>query len=178
MDDLSLHVLDIAQNSIFAGAKKIVIRVEEDPDMDRMAIEVVDDGVGMGEAEAKAAQDPFTTSRKGKRVGLGLPLLAEAARNTGGDLELTSKPGQGTTIRVWFRFSHVDRQPLGDMTDTLMTLIAGCPDLILRYEHRRPGLDFVFDSSELREELGDVPITHPLILGGIRRALKDALKDD
>jgi hypothetical protein len=177
MEDLSLHVLDIAQNSVFAGAKRIVIRIEEDPANDRLAIEVGDDGRGMAEADVEAALDPFTTSRPGKKWGLGLPLLAEAARGAGGDLELTSRPGCGTTVRVWFRYSHVDRQPLGNMIDTLMTLIAGCPGVGFRYEHRREGTDFVFDSSELQEELGDIPITHPEILGMIRRFLEMGLKE-
>jgi hypothetical protein len=177
MDDLSLHVLDIAQNSILAHAAKVAIRVEEDFENDRLTLEIEDDGDGMDEATAKAAVDPFGTSRPDKNWGLGLPLLGEAARATGGGIEIDSTPGEGTIVRVWFGYSHVDRQPLGDMTDTIMTIVASHPELHLHYEHVRAGEEFVFDTEELKEQLGDVPLTHPGILGAIRRALEDALSE-
>jgi hypothetical protein len=176
MEDLSLHVLDIAQNSVLAKAQRIVIRVEEDPEKDWLAIEIADDGVGMDEETARAVLDPFVTSRN-KKVGLGLPLLAEGARATGGGIRLDSKPGEGTTVQVWFGFSHVDRQPLGNMADTIMALLAGNPEVSFRYEHVRSGDEFFLDTEELKKELGNVPITDPGILGGIRRALEDALEE-
>jgi hypothetical protein len=175
MEDLSLHVLDIAQNSVLAHARRIVVRIEEDVENDRLLLEVADDGDGMDEATARAVIDPFVTSREGKTWGLGLPLLGEAARATGGGIEIDSQPGRGTTVRVWFGYSHVDRQPLGSMTDTIMTLVAGSPELDFRYEHVRPGLEFVFDTAELKRDLGDLPITDPGVLGAIRRALDEAL---
>lgn len=178
MDDLSLHVLDIAQNSVLARATRIAIRVEENPEDDRLVLEIVDDGEGMDEATARAALDPFMTSRSGKKWGLGLPHLREQARATGGDLELVSVPGRGTTVRVWFGYSHVDRQPLGDMGETVLTLIAGNPDLTIRYEHVRAGEEFVLDTGELRKELGGTPLADPGILGALRRALRRALEPD
>ncbi len=176
MEELSLHVLDIAQNSILAHAARIVIRVEEDPENDRLTIDIEDDGAGMKEEEVRWALDPFSTSRPGKRVGLGLPLFGEAARSAGGGFEVRSRLGRGTTVRAWFVYSHPDRQPLGRMTDTLLALIASRPDVDLRYEHVRPDGEFILDTSDLKRELGDRPITDPEILSALRRALNAALE--
>jgi len=175
MEELSLHVLDIAQNSILAHAGRIVIRVDEDPEADRLTIEVEDDGIGMKEEDVRWAMDPFATSRPGKKFGLGLPLFGEAARASGGDFEVTSRPGKGTKVRARFGYAHPDRQPLGRMTDTILVLIAGHPDIALRYEHTRPEGEFVLDTADLQQELGDRPITDPEILSAIRSALNDAL---
>jgi hypothetical protein len=177
MEDLSLHVLDVAQNSVLAHAKRIEIRVDENPQEDRLTIEIVDDGVGMDEAAVARATDPFVTSRPGKKVGLGLALLAEAARAAGGDIRVESCVGKGTTVRAWFAYSHVDRQPLGRMGDTVLTLVAGHPEIDLRYEHVRSGETFVLDTADLKLELGSVPITDPAVLSSLRRALDDALKE-
>lgn len=174
MEELALHVLDIAQNSILAEATRIVIRVEEDPEGDRLTIEVSDDGVGMDDAAVRSASDPFTTSRPGKRVGLGLPMLREAARAAGGDLKVTSRAGGGTTVSVSFGYGHIDRQPLGSMPDTILTLIAGHPEVSLRYEHIRSGREFVLDTVELEEELGKGSLTSPAVLRGIREAMERA----
>jgi signal transduction histidine kinase len=105
MEDLSLHILDVAENSISSSAGRIEIRINEDAENDVLTIEIKDDGKGMDEQTLQKALDPFFTTRTTRRVGLGLPLLAQAARETDGKIELHSSPGQGTTVRATFCYS-------------------------------------------------------------------------
>jgi heterodisulfide reductase subunit A len=139
MEDLSLHVLDVVENSVAASARRVVIRIVEDTELDLLLIEIADDGDGMDRETVQKALDPFFSTRGTKRIGLGVPLLAQAARECGGDLELMSELGAGTTVRARFRLSHPDRKPLGDMLETVRTLRAGRTELEIEYEHRRNG---------------------------------------
>jgi len=137
MEDLSLHILDIVENSISASANRIEILIAEDTHRDLLCLEIKDNGKGM-DAEARVrALDPFFTTRTTRRVGLGLPLLAQAARESGGKLEITSEPGRGTTIKAVFQLSHPDRKPLGDIAETLRTILSGRPELDLQFEYKR-----------------------------------------
>jgi len=137
MEDLSLHILDIVENSVAASARQIQIRIDEDTVNDRLTLEICDDGQGMDDETRKKVLDPFFTTRTTRRVGLGLPLLAQAARQSGGDLEVESVPGQGSKVRAVFRLSHPDRKPLGDIASTLGAILAGKTELDLVFEHRR-----------------------------------------
>ena len=148
MEDLSLHILDIAENSISASAKRIEIRIDEDEANDLLTIEIKDDGKGMDEQTMKKVLDPFFTTRTTRRVGLGLSLLAQAARETDGNLELDSRNGEGTTVRASFRFSHPDRKPMGDVLETIRTLVAGHPEIDFLYEHRKNDSVYRFDTRE------------------------------
>ncbi|MFH1717882.1 MAG: ATP-binding protein [Planctomycetota bacterium] len=148
MEDLSLHILDIAENSISGSAKTIEIRIDEDRTKDLLTIEIKDDGKGMDEQTLQKALDPFFTTRTTRRVGLGLPLLAQAARESGGGIELDSKPGRGTTVRATFAYGHVDRKPMGDIDETILTLVAGHPEIDILYEHNRNGSIYHFDTRE------------------------------
>ena len=139
MEDLSLHILDILENSVAASARTIEITIVEDTAADRLSLEISDDGEGMNEEVRGRALDPFFTTRTTRRIGLGLPLLAQAARDTGGDLELESAPGKGTTLRASFELSHPDRKPLGDLSATLGAILAGKPELDLRFEYTTDG---------------------------------------
>ena len=148
MEDLSLHILDIAENSIAASAERIEIRIIEDRAKDLLTIEMTDDGKGMNEQTLKKALDPFFTTRTTRRVGLGLSLLAQAARDTGGNLELSSGPGEGTTVKASFRLSHPDCKPMGDIGQTIKTLITGHPEIHLLYEHKKDNSTYRFDTRE------------------------------
>ncbi|MFH1012083.1 MAG: ATP-binding protein [bacterium] len=152
MEDLSLHILDIVENSIDAGARRIQIEICEDSKQDLLSIEIADDGKGMDEGTLKKALDPFFTTKTIRKVGLGLSLFQEAARQANGDLLIQSKVGQGTTLRATFQHSHVDRKPLGDMGKTLMTLLIGHPTIGLRYLHRRDGRDYELDTEKFPSE--------------------------
>lgn len=139
MEDLSLHVLDVVENSIRASARHVMIKVVEFTEIDLLVLEISDDGEGMSRETVQRALDPFYTTVDSKRIGLGIPLLAQAARECDGSLELMSEIGTGTTIRARFRLSHPDRKPLGDMAATVRMLLAGRPGLRIEYEHRRDG---------------------------------------
>jgi len=176
VEDLSLHILDIVENSLAAGARRVEIRIEEDLKADRMTLEISDDGSGMDEEMLQRVLDPFFTTKTTRRVGLGLPLLAEACRMSNGQLSLKSCPGKGTTVRAIFQHSHIDRKPLGNMGDTLITLIVGHPEVDLRYEHRKGDADFSLDTREIRDELGNVPLNDPQIIRALREGIFSGLR--
>jgi len=137
MEDLSLHILDIVENSIAASASRVRIVIEEDTRGDRLSLEIRDNGKGMDAEARKKALDPFFTTRTTRRVGLGLSLLAQAARESGGDFELDSEPGRGTTVRAVFQLSHPDRKPVGDVAETLRTILCGQPELDLEFQYKK-----------------------------------------
>jgi len=148
MEDLSLHILDIAENSIAAAAKKIEIIIDEDKDKDLLTIEIIDNGNGMDQETLKKALDPFFTTRTTRRVGLGLSLLAQAAKESGGKMELNSKPHRGTIVKATFRLSHPDCRPMGDITETIRTLITAHPEIDFVYEHQKDNSIYRFDTRE------------------------------
>lgn len=152
MEDLSLHILDIAENAIRASAKRIEIMVEENEEKNLLSIEIKDDGQGMDDETTKRTLDPFFTTKTARRIGLGLPLIAQSARESGGDIELSSKLGRGTKVRVTFRYDHPDRKPLGAMDETMLTLIASNPEIRFIYTHRRGDLVYRLDSKEIEAE--------------------------
>jgi len=168
MRELSMHILDIAQNSIAAGAKMVRIDVVEDHAADTMTITVADDGSGMDAWTAQRIRDPFVTSRTTREVGLGIPLFAAAAERCGGGLEIISAPGVGTTVRAIFGLSHIDRAPLGDMAGTLMALSVCNPDVDFVYNRVQGDESFHFDTRDVRAELGSVPLNHPEVAAFIR----------
>jgi DNA mismatch repair ATPase MutL len=149
MEELSLHILDIVENSLRAGAKDVGISIIDDSQTDSLTIEINDDGSGMDAATLKQAFDPFFTTQSVRKVGLGLSLFREAARATGGDLSVVSSPDQGTRIKATFQKSHVDRQPLGDITKTLKTLLVANPEVRFRCTHRIDDEISQFDSAEI-----------------------------
>ena len=163
MKELSLHLLDLVQNSIEAGAAKIEIKIDEDFKTDVLAMEVSDNGRGMSEEQIAQVLDPFYTTRKTRHIGLGLPLLLEACRRCEGNLEIHSHPGKGTTIKATFRHSHIDRAPLGDIPSVLMTVLFAENQIDWLYSHKVNQEEFRLESSEIRKELVDIPITHPKV---------------
>ena len=152
MQDLSLHILDIAENSISALAKRIEIRIDEDQTNDLLTVEIKDDGKGMDEQTLKKAIDPFFTTRTTREVGLGLSLLAQAAQQADGRIELSSAPGGGTTVKATFRFTHPDCKPVGEIHETIRTLIAGNPNIDFLYEHKRNDSTYRFDTREMNRK--------------------------
>lgn len=134
MEDVSLHVLDIVENALRAGAKNVLVRLAQEKDANRLVLEVTDDGAGMNEETRSKSLDPFFTTQRGKRVGLGLPFLAQAAEEAGGKLEVRSAPGKGTTVRATFELSHIDRKPLGNLEETMRCLRATHPEVCFHLE--------------------------------------------
>jgi signal transduction histidine kinase len=172
MKDLSLHILDIVENSVAASADKIEIRISEDKKKDLLSVEVIDNGVGMDRKTVEKALDPFYTSKTVRRFGLGLPLLSEAAKAANGHLSIQSKKGEGTRIKADFQSSHVDRKPLGDMAQTIITLVMGSPEVDLIYVHKKNSHTYRFDTRKIRAQLMETPINSP---SGIRM-IKEVLK--
>jgi hypothetical protein len=177
MLELSKHILDIAENSIRAGCRTVSITIIEDMTTDTLTLEISDDGKGMSAEELKKALDPFYTTKKVRRVGLGLPMLKLAAELTGGSLRLDSTRGRGTTVNVAFGHSHIDRQPLGDIGLTIISLIVGSPGVDFVYTHRKSGREYRLDTRDIRCELGDVPIEHVEVLLLIRGDIEQGTRD-
>lgn len=148
MEDLSLHILDIAENSISSSAGRIEIRIEEDPARDLLSIEIKDDGKGMDEQAVQKALDPFFTTKPARRIGLGLSLLAQATRECDGTIELSSRPDCGTTVRATFRTNHPDCKPMGDVYETIRALVAGHPQIDFLFELKTNGSVYHFDTRE------------------------------
>jgi len=170
VEDISLHILDIVENSIRADAKNVEIVLSRDAGHDLLRIEINDDGKGMGPETLAKVRDPFFTTKR-KKTGLGIPLLAKAAEQSGGQLIVDSVPEKGTRISVVFRWSHIDRPAIGSMTDTLLALIAGHPDRDFVYEERDGGRVFRFDTREIKDDLDGVPIASPAVIDAIRDLL-------
>lgn len=149
MKDLSLHILDVVENSIRAEANRVKILVVEEEEKDMLTLKIEDNGKGMNKEILSRAAQPFFSSKPGRRVGMGLALLAQAAREANGKFEIASTPETGTRITATFRYSHPDRKPLGDIPATLETLIAGNPRVDFIYEYRK-GLEVIrFDTREV-----------------------------
>ncbi|VBB06326.1 Hypothetical protein LUCI_1557 [Lucifera butyrica] len=161
---MSLHILDLVQNSVEAGAGRVELGVAEDLKQDTLTIRVTDDGRGMSEETRRKVLDPFVTTRTTRRVGLGLPLIDMSTQRCGGYLIVQSQPGKGTVVEAVYRHSHLDRPPLGNMVETLKTIMVGNPKLDFCYEHRVNGNHFIIRLSDIREALGNVPLTHPDVL--------------
>jgi signal transduction histidine kinase len=137
MEDISLHILDVAENALSAGADRIEIRIFEGRKKDVMRIEIKDNGCGMDERTLKQALDPFYTTKSGKRVGLGLPLFAQAAREAGGGIEIQTASGKGTHVCATFQLSHPDLKPMGDVLATMAILACAHPQVRFVFEHRQ-----------------------------------------
>ncbi len=168
MKEISLHILDVVQNSLEAGATRVTIDVNEDRASDILSVAIADNGRGMPPELAARVTDPFVTTRKTRRVGLGLPLFAATARQTGGTLTVGSTEGEGTQVTATFGLSNIDRPPLGDMATTLACLLVANPSLDLEYRHRSGGREFIFRAAEFRERLDGVSFSNPAIYGALR----------
>ena len=177
MKELSLNILDIAQNSIKAHAKHLTIALTQENNW--LSVAITDDGVGMSPEFAAEAANPFTTTRTTRKVGMGLPLFKLAAEQTGGTFSIVSRQAQfegdehGTTVLATFNTSHVDCEPIGDIVSTILTLIQGNPELSLTYINNRDGEEQRLSTDEMREILGDeVPLNSPEVLAWAREFLQ------
>jgi hypothetical protein len=167
--------MDVAENGITAGARRICILIEEDLAENRLKIVIKDNGKGISSDMLSKVTDPFVTSRTTRRVGLGLSLLKEAATRCDGDFMIESEPGKGTVVTATFRHDHIDRAPLGDIAGTIAVLIAGNPDVDFVYDHVIDGKSFSFDTGKLRMELGKSP-ADPNVLFHLRKQIEGELE--
>lgn len=177
MRDISLHILDIAENSVKAGAKNIIILVDEDIKKNELTLEITDDGRGMKQELAEKAADPFVTSRTTRKVGLGISLLKEAAKAAEGGLKILSKENEGTKIKAWFKYDHLDRKPLGNIAETIISLILMSADAEISYIHRKNGEEFIFDTKEIKNQLDVITLNNSEILKGLKVLINNKLKE-
>ena len=173
--ELALHILDVVENSVNAGATLVTIEVIEEMTVDRLTIRVADNGRGMDAEAVQRAADPFFTTRTTRRVGLGLPFLKQATELCNGSFSIESVLGKGTTVTAAFQHSHINRMPLGDLSNTILTLVVGYPQTDLVYRHKLDERSFEFDTRPIKAELGDVPLSEPSVIEYLRREISDSL---
>jgi len=173
MRELSMHILDLVQNSIAAGATTVNISVAADTISDLLTIEISDDGRGMSPEFVERVRDPFTTTRTTRRVGLGIPMFEEAAKACDGGLVITSELGSGTSLAATFDLGHIDRAPLGDIASTLVALIAANPEIRFCYTQSVDHKEFDLDTDEIHLQLGEAPIDDPSVLKWIGEYVKE-----
>ena len=183
MQDISLHLLDIIENSVRAAAKNIKVRVINDRKQNLLRIIVEDDGVGMDTGTLEMAQNPFYTSKekRAKKVGLGIPLFKQNAELANGSFNMTSEPGFGTVLTADFELDHIDRMPLGNLKDTLLGVIIGHPDvdfqITLLFREKGREQSFHFSTAAIKEELGDIPLTYPDVIEYIDQSLQEGIQN-
>lgn len=161
MKEIALHILDIVQNSIRANAGIIRIAISENAAADDYLVSITDNGKGIPPEILINVTDPFTTSRKTRKVGMGLSLLKHSAEQTGGWLQISSEPGIGTTVSCRFGLTHLDRPPTGNIATTIYQLLSAYPDIQFIYTHQTTCGEYIFDTVEVKEALGDLPVTMP-----------------
>jgi hypothetical protein len=174
MENICQHLMDLAENSTAAGAGLIEIRIAEDEPADLLTIEIKDDGAGMAAEAVCEVNGPLTDC---KVCGMGLTLFSRACQEAGGKMEAHSAPESGTLLRGTMRLSHEDGLPLGDVDETLITLIMGSPgvDWVLRREKVRADgtrAELCLDTRVFRAEVGSVPLSHPEVIRQIRASLR------
>jgi signal transduction histidine kinase len=172
MRDLSLHILDICMNSIKAEATLIEIIIDEQPNQDLLRVVIKDNGKGMDEVAIKQVFNPFYTTRQTRRVGFGLPLLEQNVKLTGGNLQLQSKLGEGTWIEANFCYSHIDRVPLGDLDETILSLIRLEPEREFVFTHIKGEEQYTLDTRSVKAVLEAVPIHHEYVIQWLKEDLK------
>ena len=173
MPEISLNLLDVAENSIRAQASLVEIEVDVQPAQDILAVTIRDNGRGMTAEEAAHAEDPFFTTRTTRKVGLGIPFFRQAAVSTGGSFQIDSEKGKGTTVRAVFVLSHIDRMPLGDISSVIHTLIVFNEHVSFRYTYRYGERSCVLDTRRMREILGeDISFREPEVSAFIKEYLE------
>jgi len=161
MPEIALHILDLVQNSIRAGAGWIRILLTVSKAADVLRVEITDDGSGMSEEFAANVTDPFTTTRQTRRVGLGIPFFKAGCEAAGGGFALSSVLGQGTTISGYYQLSHIDRPPLGSYAETVHLILISNPEIRFTLSFESDNGSFELDTDEVRAILGDLPINTP-----------------
>ena len=173
MNELSLNVLDIAQNSVKAQATLIEISVNADTAADLLTIVIRDNGKGMSSEQLERVCDPFFTTRTTRRVGLGIPFSKLAAESAGGDFSIESQEGKGTSVTASFVISNIDRMPLGDMCATIHALVTMNTSIDFVYTLRVDSREFVLDTRQMREILGGISFDAPEVSAFIMDFLRE-----
>jgi len=175
--ELALHILDIAENSIAAGASQIAIGIRKDTRNDELVITVKDNGHGMDDELIAKVMDPFITSRTTRKVGLGIPLLKQAANACNGDLTIQSQPGKGTLLTAKFQECHIDRMPIGNLADTFLTLLLGTPEVNWVLDYQVNDEIFHFDDTEVKEVLDGMSLTDYRVIEYLTNTIQNGINN-
>ncbi len=177
MNDLSLHILDIVQNSISAGATLITIAIAENRADDLLTITIEDNGKGMTKEQVERVTDPYFTSRTTRKVGLGLPLFKQSAEQSGGALTVESVVGSGTKVVAVFTYKHIDRPALGDTANAVMLLVSANPSIDFIYRHSVDSQDYTFDTREVKEVLDGLPLNDAQVIKMLTEMIRSNLDE-
>ena len=177
MKDLSLHVMDILQNSTRAKATLIKFTIIENEEQDIYELIFEDNGCGMSEETLQRVTDPFFTTRTVRKVGLGIPLLKQNCEKTGGRFSISSQVGVGTEVHAVFSHKHIDRPALGDIATTIVYTASAYPDIHFIYKHIHNDKEYVFDTQEIAEVLDGISIQNPEIIAYLVEMVRENLKE-
>jgi len=175
--NLALHIMDIFQNAISSGASFIELGIEEDTVKNMLSLMIRDNGCGMTKEMTEIAEDPFFTTRTTRRVGLGLPLLKQNAERTGGYFRIDSSQGIGTKVTAGFLLNSIDRPVLGDVAGAIMLTAGAHTDIHFSYHHCKDNKSFTFDTIEVGEALGEIPLNEPTVYRPICNLINQNLRD-
>ena len=177
MNDLSLHIIDIIQNSLSAGAKRIGLAIKEDSANDRLTISIEDNGKGMAPEVAARLEDPFYTTRTTRKVGMGIPLFKQSAMQSGGNLSVESEPGKGTTVTAWFELGNIDRPPLGDVANSFVLMVSANPQIHFTLSYVVNENEYNFDSVEVAEVLGDIELSDVRVIRMLEEMVRENINE-
>jgi hypothetical protein len=178
MKNLSMHIMDIFQNSIRAGASEIELEIVENTVGNTFRLTFIDNGYGMDEETVMHVTDPFFTTRTTRKVGLGLPLLRQNCEQAGGYLQITSGIGKGTRVDAVFAHNHIDRPPLGDIAGAIVLTASAYPDIRFIYRHQKDGKTYLFDTEEVKKTLDGLSIQLPEIIRYLREMIDENLRSN
>ena len=177
MRELSLHIMDVIENGIAAGASLITLKISEDHKNNLLQVTIIDNGCGIPEELMDRVMDPFYTTRTTRRVGLGLSLFREASRRCEGEFHIESKVGKGTEVCATFQLDHIDMAPLGDMAGSITCLIMGNPEVDFVYVHKADNRLFEIDTRHIRQELEDLPMNNPKVIRYLTDSIDKFLRE-
>jgi signal transduction histidine kinase len=173
MTDLSLHLLDIIQNSLTAGASCVTVGVRAEKEKNLLTLRVEDNGRGMTEETVSRVSDPFYTTRTTRKAGLGIPLFKASAEMAGGLFHIESEPGAGTSVSASYEISNIDRKPLGSVADTVTMCIMGHPEIEFHLILENDEESYVFRTEDVRAQIGEVPLNDPVIIAYLREMIEE-----
>jgi hypothetical protein len=177
MREISLHIMDIVQNSITAQAGNIAVRICEDSNKDLLRVEIEDDGRGMDSEYLARVTSPFVTARSTRKVGLGIPLFKAGCERAEGSFGIQSAPGVGTKVCGTYKLSHLDRPPMGDLAGTLYTIAVCNPSLNFVFEASSPVKTFFCSTAEIKEKLGGMSLATPEVSTWLIEYLKEGIDE-
>lgn len=176
MKDIAMHILDILQNSVTAGAENISVTIDEDLKGNKLTVIVEDDGKGMDSEQKERVTDPFYTTRTTRKVGLGLPLFKQSALQSGGTFFIDSFPGKGTAVTAQFVYDNIDRLPLGDVANVFVLTLSSNPAVDFRLKYIYNGAEYTFDTVEIKAVLEGVPLSEPSIIRALTEMISENIR--